>query len=75
MPADSILLFPQHAEGGVDDTAEDVTAAEKKLVELYRAADSDTKKKAVAVLKGESSDMGDILNSLLGGAMDMLGKK
>lgn len=53
----------------------ELTAAEKKLVELYRAADSETKKKAVAVLKGESSDMGDILNSLLGGAMDMLGKK
>ena len=53
----------------------ELTAAEKKLVELYRAADSETKKKAVAVLKGESSDMSDILNSLLGGAMDMLGKK
>lgn len=53
----------------------ELTAAEKKLVELYRAADADTKKKAVAVLKGESSDMGDILSSLLGGAMDMLGKK
>ena len=53
----------------------ELTAAEKKLVELYRAADSDTKKKAVAVLKGESSEMGDILTSLLGGAMDMFGKK
>ena len=53
----------------------DITAAEKKLIELYRAADSETKKKAVAVLKGESSEMGDILTSLLGGAMDMFGKK
>ena len=53
----------------------ELTAAEKKLVELYRAADSETKKKAVAVLKGESSEMGDILTSLLGGAMDMFGKK
>ena len=53
----------------------ELTAAEKKLVELYRAADSDTKKKAVAVLKGEQSEMGDILTSLLGGAMDMFGKK
>ena len=34
-----------------DDFA--LTAAEKKLVELYREADADTKKKAVAVLKGE----------------------
>ena len=53
----------------------ELTAAEKKLVELYRAADSETKKKAVAVLKGESSEMSDILTSLLGGAMDMFGKK
>ena len=53
----------------------ELTAAEKKLVELYRAADSETKKKAVAVLKGEASEMGDILTSLLGGAMDMFGKK
>ena len=53
----------------------ELTAAEKKLIELYRDADSETKKKAVAVLKGESSEMGDILTSLLGGAMDMFGKK
>ena len=52
-----------------------LTAAEKKLVELYRAADSDTKKKAVAVLKGESTGMDDILNNLLGSAMDIFGKK
>ena len=53
----------------------ELTAAEKKLVELYRAADSDTKKKAVAVLKGEQSDTGDILTSLIGTALDMFGKK
>lgn len=55
--------------------AVELTAAEKKLVELYRAADSETKKKAVAVLKGEQSDAGEILSSLLGTAMDMLGVK
>ena len=67
----------------------ELTAAEKKLVELYREADSETKKKAVAVLKGEGSDASGILASLLGDqagnsdllgniigtAMDMLGKK
>ena len=53
----------------------ELTAAEKKLIELYRDADSETKKKAVAVLKGEANEMGDILTSLLGGAMDMFGKK
>ena len=53
----------------------ELTAAEKKLVELYREADSDMKKKAVAVLKGEQTDTGDILTSLIGTAMDMFGKK
>ena len=67
----------------------ELTAAEKKLVELYREADSETKKKAVAVLKGEGGDASGILASLLGDqagnsdllgniigtAMDMLGKK
>lgn len=52
-----------------------LSAAEKKLVELYRQADADTKKKAVAVLKGEQTDSGDLLTSLIGTAMDMLGKK
>jgi len=52
-----------------------LTATEKKLVELYRAADSDTKKKAVSILKGETPEAGDILSSLIGGAIDLLGKK
>ena len=70
------------------DTFE-LTAAEKKLVELYREADSETKKKAVAVLKGEGGDAsgilagllgdqagnGDLLGNIIGTAMDMLGKK
>ena len=59
-------------------TSVKVTAAEKKLLELYRAADADTKKAAVSLLKGETPEAGDILSSLLGGAMDMLsnlGKK
>lgn len=53
----------------------ELTAAEKKLVELYRAADAETKKKAVAVLKGEQTDAADLLSSLLGNAFDnILGK-
>lgn len=71
-------------------TSAKVTAAEKKLLELYRAADADTKKAAVNLLKGEASDLSDIIGSLLGGsssgksdllgtlldgAMDALGKK
>ena len=42
-----------------------VTATEKKLVELYRAADSDTKKAALALLKGEKSQTSNILTSIL----------
>ena len=53
----------------------ELTAAEKKLVELYRAADTETRKKAVAVLKGEAVDNGDLFSALLGMAGDILGKK
>lgn len=51
-----------------------VTSAEKKLVELYREADTETRKSAVAILKGEQPDNSDILSSLLG-AVEMFGKK
>ena len=53
-----------------------LTAAEKKLIDLYREADSDTKKAAVSLLKGEKTDNG-ILSSLFSGAVDTLlgGKK
>ena len=49
-----------------------VTAAEKRLVELYRKADSDAKKEALKALKGEDSLTGEILESLLDSALDML---
>ena len=57
-----------------------LTAAEKKLVELYRAADKNTKDAAVKVLKGEQLE-GSLLSTLLSGAggglldgaMDLLG--
>ena len=52
-----------------------VTAAEKKLVELYRAADSDTKKSALKVLKGEDNTAEDILENLLESVQDMLSGK
>ncbi len=51
-----------------------LSAAEKKLVDLYRAADSDTKKAAVSLLKGEKNE--SLLSSLFSGAVDLLaGKK
>ena len=49
-----------------------LSTAEKTLVKLYRAADSDTKKAAVNLLKGETTTGGDLLSSLLDGAMDAL---
>lgn len=41
-----------------------VTATERKLVEAYRLADSDTKKRALNLLKGKDED---VLGHLLGG--------
>ena len=53
-----------------------LTAAEKKLVELYRAADKTTKENAVKLLKGEKTEGSGLLDSILGGAMDLIsGKK
>lgn len=60
-----------------------LTATEKKLVELYRDADSDTKKKVTAILKGESTGVDGILGSILdnldgvdlSSITDLLGKK
>lgn len=55
-----------------------VTAAEKKLLELYRAADADTKKAALQLLKGENEkdeDGNDLLSALLNGAINLLSGK
>ena len=57
-----------------------LSAAEKKLLELYRGADKETKEAALKVLKGEKLDnslLSTILSGagggLLDGAMDLLG--
>ena len=42
-----------------------VTATERRLVELYRKADSDTKKQALKTLRGDDSMAEDLLESLL----------
>ena len=52
-----------------------VTAAERKLVELYRAADPDTRKDALKVLKGQDSLADDILEALLEGVQAMFSGK
>ncbi|MBO6046647.1 MAG: helix-turn-helix transcriptional regulator [Erysipelotrichaceae bacterium] len=48
-------------------TSMSLTTTEKRLVELYRQADADTKKAAMALLKGTSSSSaaGDMISSLL----------
>lgn len=54
-----------------------VTATERKLVELYRAADTETKKKALALLRGDDDGIGidDIISGLGGLLGDVLGVK
>lgn len=42
-----------------------VTSTEKRLVELYRKADADSKKAAVAILRGKKQDTGNVLSSIL----------
>ena len=56
-------------------TSVKLTATEKKLVDLYRAADSDTRKAALKVLKGDDSAAEDILENLLDTVQDFLGGK
>ena len=50
-----------------------VTATEKKLVQLYRKADADAKKKAMAALKG--TEISDAVESFIGSAIDSLFNK
>ena len=55
-----------------------VTATEKKLVELYREADAESRKAALKVLKGQedASDSSDsILEDILGAVQDILESK
>lgn len=52
-----------------------VSATEKKLVELYRKADSDTKKKVMSILKGEKSETEQMLGNILESAMGAFMKK
>lgn len=56
-------------------TSMQVTATERRLVELYRAADTETRKDALKVLRGQDSLAEDILESLLDGVQDMFSGK
>lgn len=46
-----------------------LTAAEKTLLKLYREADADTRKAAVSLLKGEKTDVQQMLTTMLGDAL------
>ena len=53
-----------------------LSAAEKKLVEAYRAADSETRNAVADLLAGKKNDSSDAISSLLGNALGLLaGKK
>lgn len=52
-----------------------VTAAEKKLLELYREADSDTKKSVLKLLKGEEDGSESILEDILETVQGLLENK
>jgi len=52
-----------------------VTATEKKLVELYREADTETRKAAMKVLKGEDDGSESILEDILETVQDMMQNK
>ena len=49
-----------------------VTATERRLVELYRKATTEERKDALKALRGESSIADDIMESLLDSVTDML---
>ena len=52
----------------------ELTAAEKKLIEAYRAASADAKKNALKLLKGEDLEFADIMKLLkLDSKLDSLG--
>lgn len=55
-------------------TSMKVTAAEKRILELYREADAETRKAVQSLLKGEEEDEKDvgIVETLLGSAVDIL---
>ena len=65
----SLLNAPKNTTSSSSSTAKkssmQVTATERRLVELYRKASSEDKKAAMKALKGEDSLIGDIAESLL----------
>jgi transcriptional regulator with XRE-family HTH domain len=63
------------ASGKSSTTSVKVTAAEKKLLELYRKADAEARKAAVNALKGEGDNTDSLLEDILGVVQEMLTNK
>jgi len=63
------------SSSGSTKTSIKVTATEKKVIELYRAANADTKKAALKVLKGEESTAGMLFENILDSVQDMFDGK
>ena len=72
-PKQSSGSKPKQSSSTGSKTSMQVTATEKKLVQLYRKADADSKKKAMAALKG--TEISDVVESFIGSAIDSLFKK
>ena len=66
---------PSAPKTGASASSMRVTATEKRLVELYRAADAETKKKALAILRGTDNPADDILEGIGNFIGDMIFKK
>lgn len=64
---------PMQSTSTASKSSMQVTATEKKLVQLYRKADAESKKKAMAALKG--TEISDVVESFIGSAIDSLFKK
>ena len=72
-PKQSSSTKPKQSSSTASKSSMQVTATEKKLVQLYRKADADSKKKAMAALKG--TEISDVVESCIGNAIDSLFKK
>ena len=56
-------------------TSMKVTATERRLVELYREADSETKKRALSLLRGNNVVAEELLDTLMDGVSDLFSGK
>lgn len=56
------------------DNSLQLSATEKKLVQLYREADSAAKKRVMSILKGEEPEGGDLISTIIGSALGQIMK-